>query len=126
MELKVWKLYNKWMYLWNTEDLYVDWGELSWDWRNVFLRWDMIYDTRDADILEDNNDMLPRQIIYQHKLYKCIIDTFDMSSYFRLQYTYLNWFSLIDIKWESIYELVEKFNEHKKSTGYPDEIIYIY
>lgn len=126
MELKVWKLYNKWMYLWNTEDLYVDWGELSWDGRNVFLRWDMIYDTRDADILEDNDDMLPWAIVYDWETYLLSISTCMASNVvFRLDYV-SNEKLIYSNDWESIRELIEKFNIHKKSTGYPKEIRYIY
>lgn len=126
MELKVWKLYNKWMYLWNTEDLYIDWWELSWDWRNVFLRDDRIYDTRDIDILEDNDDILPWGIVYDWETYLLSISTCMASNIvFRLNYIY-NDKLIYSNDWESIRELIDKFNIHKKSTGYPKEIRYVY
>lgn len=138
MELKVWKLYNKWMYLWNTEDLFIDWWELSSDWRNVFLKWDAIYDTRDTDILEDNDDMLPAKIIYDWKEYILNIKSFELQSWnsiYSLQYQWMKYLWSSKIKalhniyendWESIRELIDKFNIHKKSTGYPKEIRYVY
>lgn len=126
MELKVWKLYNKWMYLWNTEDLYIDWWELSWDWRNVFLRDDSIYDTRDTDILEDNDDMLPWAIVYDWETYLLSISTCMASNIvFRLNYI-SNDKLIYSNDWESVNELIEHFNKHRKSTGYPKEIRYVY
>lgn len=145
-DLIVWKLYNKWMYLWNTEDLYIDWGELSWDWRNVFLKWDSIYDTLDTDILEDNDDMLPAKIIYdwwkdKWKEYILYIRSFELQSWhsvYSLQYQWWRYVktgtgrkmkilhNFYENDWESIRELIEKFNIHKKSTGYPKEIRYLY
>lgn len=140
MELQVWKLYNKWMYLWNTEDLYIDWWELSWDGRNIFLRWDMIYDTRDTDILESNDDMLPAKIIYDWKEFILNIRSFGLQSWHSVYSLQYQWWKYIGEKgqkikalhnfyendWESIRELIEEFNIHKKSTGYPKEIRYIY
>lgn len=126
MILKVWKLYNKWIYLWNTKDLYVDWWELPSDYRNIFLKDDCIYDDFDENILEDNWDMLPWAITYLWETYLLSISTCIASNIvFRLEYIskdkrfYFN-------ESESINELIEEFNEHKNSTWYPEEIRYIY
>lgn len=124
------------MYLWNTKDLYVCWWELC-DW-NIFLKDNRIFDDNDTDILEDNEDMLPAKVIYDWKEYILNIRSWELQSWhsiYSLQYQwmkYLKWTKIqaqhnfYENDWESINELIRKFNEHKKETGYPQEIRYIY
>lgn len=132
-------MYNKWMYLWNTEDLYIDWWELSWDWQNAFLDIEdcRIYDTRDSNILEDNSDMLPWRIIYGWKEYQLLIQTFTLqwTIDYRLKYSWEKYMNgtkvkiediFVEIHWNSINELIRRFNVWKNQTGFPEEIQYVY
>lgn len=119
------------MYLWNTDDLYIDWWELSWGWYSVFMRGDEIYDTRDSDILEDNIDMLPWEIIYRDKQYILHIHSFALQSWhmvYSLQYRWVwtNKHNIYENDWESVNELIRRFNEWKNQTGFPEEIRFIY
>lgn len=129
------------MYLWNTEDLYIDWWELAWDYRNVFLKDDSIYDIWDNDILEDNSDMLPAKIVYNNKEYILNISSFELQSWHNVyELTYQWWWyiktgtgwkiktlqNFYENDWESINELIKIFNKWKNETNHPKEIKYIY
>lgn len=116
------------MYLWNTEDLYIDWWELSWDWRNVWLRDDAIYDTSDIDILEDNIDMLPSKIYHDYEEYLCLIDIVDEGEWLLWRLSYITSYGkiLFEIFSDSYIDIVKLFNNRKESVLYPQEIRYIY